>query len=496
MTKRGEFYAITKGAPLRSRSLGEFKVIRFLCAGLYVLLPLCSSVFAQSACPDIPPPYGLLRQDEDYRYLSNPACGQEYWDRLKYVPLGSNEDRFLTFGGEIREWYEGFRNASWGFGPQDDNGYLLQRLSTYLDIHPAPRIRFFVQLTSDIEAGRTGGPRPVTDESKLFFEEGFADITLAKASNQSVVLRLGRQEFEFGSGRFVDVREGPNVRQAFDGASLKWKTSAWTVDGLATKPVLNGTGILDAPTNHSSTFWGVYAVHPLSEIKGGNIDLYYLGIARKNAAFEKGSENELRHTVGGRFWGGRNGWSYNSEAMFQWGTFGPDGIRAWATTHDTAYTFRSTALRPQVGATAGIANGNHGGSRSPLGTFNPLFPTGFYFGQGGISLLGPLNLFEVGPHVSLQLTRSLSVVADDHTFWRTSLQDGVYGLGINLLVSGQGNTGRYIGNQPSVGVYWNAGRHLSVSTAYAHFLVGTFLAKASPPGRDVDYAAVWTTYKF
>src|SRR6267154_1729519 len=103
---------------------------------------------------------------------------------------------------------------------------------------------------------------------------------------------------------------------------------------------------------------------------------------------------------------------------------------------------------------------------------------------------------EVGPHVSLQLTRSLSVVADDHTFWRTSLQDGVYGLGINLLVSGQGNSGRYIGNQPSVGVYWNAGRHLSVSTAYAHFLVGTFLAKASPPGRDVDYAAVWTTYKF
>jgi hypothetical protein len=182
--------------------------------------------------------------------------------------------------------------------------------------------------------------------------------------------------------------------------------------------------------------------------------------------------------------------------MFQWGTFGPDGIRAWATTHDTAYTFRSIALRPQVGATAGIANGNHGGSRSPLGTFNPLFPTGFYFGQGGISLLGPLNLFEVGPHVSLQLTRSLSVVADDHTFWRTSLQDGVYGLGINLLVSGQGNSGRYIGNQPSVGVYWNAGRHLSVSTAYAHFLVGTFLAKASPPGRDVDYAAVWTTYKF
>src|SRR5258708_21090012 len=119
----------------------------------------------------------------------------------------------------------------------------------------------------------------------------------------------------------------------------------WTVDGLATKPVLNGTGILDARANHSSTFGGVYAVHPLSEIRGGNIDLYYLGIARKNAAFEKGSENELRHTVGGRFWGGRNSLSYNSEAMFQWVELCPNGIRACATTPDTAYTFLSTPLR-------------------------------------------------------------------------------------------------------------------------------------------------------
>jgi hypothetical protein len=72
------------------------------------------------------------------------------------------------------------------------------------------------------------------------------------------------------------------------------------------------------------------------------------------------------------------------------------------------------------------------------------------------------------------VTRSPSVVADDHTFWRTSLQDGVYRLGINLLVSGQANSGRYIGNQPSAGVYWNAGRHLSVSAAYAHFFSAHF----------------------
>jgi hypothetical protein len=469
---------------------------RFVSSVLFVLVLFGDTVVAQTQCPTDPPAYELLRQDEDYRYLSNPACGNDYWDRLKYVQLRSDADTFFTLGGEIREWYEGYRNASWGYGPQDTNGYLLQRLSIYSDIHAAPRARFFLQLTSDIEAGRKGGPRPVIDESKLFFEEAFADITLSKEPGDKLVLRLGRQEFELGDGRLVDVREGPNVRQTFDGASVNWKTSFWNINGFALKPVLNGTGVVDAPPDHGTTFFGGYAVHPIPRMKGGNIDLYYLGLARKDAVFEIGSANELRHTVGGRLWGRRGGWSYDSEAAFQGGSFGARSIRAWGTGHDTSYTFRSIRLRPQIGASALVASGSHGNSQSDLGTLNPLFPTGYYFGQGGIALLGPSNLMAIGPKIGLQLTKSLSVVADNNVFWRTSLQDGLYGPGVNLLASGQGNSERYVGSQPSIGVYWNASRHLSLSTTYAHFYVGSFLMNASPLGKDVNYAAVWTTYKF
>ena len=71
------------------------------------------TAFAQVQCPAGPPAYELLRLDEDYRYLSNPACGNDYWDRFKYVQLGPNTDTFLTLGGEIRERYEGYKNASW-----------------------------------------------------------------------------------------------------------------------------------------------------------------------------------------------------------------------------------------------------------------------------------------------------------------------------------------------------------------------------------------------
>ena len=75
------------------------------------------SLRAQSICPD-PPDYETLCQDEDYSYLRDSACRQDRWDSLKYVELGSAGSKFLTVGGEVRSWYQGFRNANWGVGPR------------------------------------------------------------------------------------------------------------------------------------------------------------------------------------------------------------------------------------------------------------------------------------------------------------------------------------------------------------------------------------------
>lgn len=462
---------------------------------------------SQSQCPN-PPEYQPLRQDEDYSYLRNEVCRRDRWDALKYIRLGSSDDKYLIIGGEAREWYEGFRNFLWGIGPQDDNGYLLSRLSAFGDFHVKPRLRFFAQLTNDIEAGRNGGPRPVIDEDKLWFEQMFADIALkkpAKEKRDSLVLRIGRQEFLFGSGRLVEFREGPNVHRAFDGASIRWKTSKWDVTGVATKLVRNRKGIFDSTTDSGTTFWGIYAVRQLSRRKsakgaedaeGKHIDLYYLGVARKLLAFDKGVGADLRHTVGARFWGKRGGWDYNSEAMIQVGSFRDVGLLAWANAHDTGYTFKSARFRPRIGTTFSVTSGDDGDPRSRLGTFSPLFPTGKYFGQGSINLNGPSNLIWVSPSLTLRITKSVQVIVDNDTFWRTSLRDGVYDLATNLLVSGKDNRERFVGYQPSAGVYWQYNRHLLLAVVYNHFLAGPFLNKAIPRRRSVDYAAAWLQYKF
>ena len=193
----------------------------FMTLTLVVLFVALAKAQSPQGCPP-PPAYALLRQDENYSYLKDAACRHDFWDPMKFIPFNTEGNRYLTIGGEVREWYEGVRNANLGAGPQDHNGDFLQRISLYSDWHLSKRVRFFGQLTSGIEAGLNGGPAP-NMEAKLWVEQGFADIGLMVSSRRTLTLRVGRQEFEFGSGRLVDAREGANVRQAFDGVDAVFR---------------------------------------------------------------------------------------------------------------------------------------------------------------------------------------------------------------------------------------------------------------------------------
>jgi hypothetical protein len=48
------------------------------------------------------PTYKPLRYDEDWSSLGNRADSGDWFDWLKYIPLGGRSDWRLTVGGEIR----------------------------------------------------------------------------------------------------------------------------------------------------------------------------------------------------------------------------------------------------------------------------------------------------------------------------------------------------------------------------------------------------------
>jgi len=422
------------------------------------------------------PEFKLIRYEEDW--------SSQRPDSLKYIPFGG-PGTYLSIGGETRQRYEYFLNPVWGLDPSDGNGYLLQRYMIHADLHIGSRFRVFGQLKSGIETGRNGGPRP-PDRDELDVHQAFVEL---KAS--AMRLRAGRQEVSLGSSRLLGIREGPNVRQSFDGGRLFAENARWKVDLLALRPAETNRWMFDDSIGHRQSFWGVYAT--AKRQRWGSTDIYYLGLDRKSHEFDQGTAREQRHSVGARVFDKKGAWDFDYEGIWQSGTFGDSKIRAWTAATNSGYTLENVPLRPRIGMKADIASGDKNPLDRRLGTFNALYPKGAYFSEA--DLLGPYNIMDLHPSVTLSIGRNITLSPDADFFWRQSTRDGIYDMPGNLIVSGRDAKARYIGAHANVVLEWEATRHLRFTANYLHFFPGPFLREVGL-GRPVNFVGLWATFKF
>lgn len=441
--------------------------------------------------------FKLLRYEEDFSFLADPAKRTDFFDPIKYIPLFGREGHYLTFGGDVREWFESYHNDSFGEGPgnaQGYNTYFLQRYMLHADLHLGDRWRVFLQSISGFEDGRIGGPRPDIDVNIFDAHQGFVDWTWrADESESSVTWRLGRQEFRYGSGRLIDVREGPNLRRSFDGARALAKLGGWSLDGWWAKPVLNNPGVFDDDPNPDVSFWGLYGVRAIGDGSLSNVDLYYLGFRNLAASFDQNTGRELRHSIGTRLWGRPLPWEYNLEYVYQFGDFGAGRISAWTAANAVRYNFTQTPFKPALGVRFDVASGDRNANSANLQTFNPLFPSGAYFNLTGP--FGPQNIIDLHPTLDLHLRDDLLLSADWTFFWRETLDDGVYRLSGSLIASGRDSRARYIGSSPALTAVWTLNPHVTLLASYVHIFPGEFI-KETTPGKSVDYFTTWLTLKF
>jgi hypothetical protein len=438
--------------------------------------------------------YQLLREDENWTFLRDRALRQDFWDPIKYIPLQNRaDDWFLTIGGEAREVWEQIGNDNWGQNPYM-NGYLNERYMLSFDVHYGKHVRSFVELKSGLNSYRMGGPRPI-DEKKLDFQAGFLEVGTSKGAN-AVALRVGRQELEFGSGRLVDVREGPNVRLSFDGFMVKSKIGAWQIDGFAFRPDLDKFEFFDNAPDHAVGFWGVYANRPI--FSKTSLDVYYLGLNREQATFERGTAQEVRHSLGARLSRPvateRSGLDFDYEGLGQFGTFGSGNIRAWTVASETGYRFPTVRLKPRFSVKADISSGDNPRSKA-LGTFNPLFPKGNYFGVLATTGPGPINFIDVHPHVETTFPHNVTASVDWIFQWRENVLDGVYSVPGSLIRPAGNSQARFVGHRPGTELRWQVDRHIWCQADYGIFYTGRFL-KETQPGRNLNYWALWAGYKF
>jgi hypothetical protein len=81
---------------------------------------LADEITGTGEIPSPPPAYQMLRFDENYSCLANLANRTDWFDPTKYIPLRTNDPSwYLTFGGELRERFEGNYDPNFGIGGVD-----------------------------------------------------------------------------------------------------------------------------------------------------------------------------------------------------------------------------------------------------------------------------------------------------------------------------------------------------------------------------------------
>lgn len=455
-----------------------------------VLLCLVRPAGAQ-VLRDPPTPFGPLVYDDTF---TAPGTLTGISEGLKNIPFGDTPGWYVNFGGSLRERVETFSSAAFGFrgaGGVSNEDYILHRLLLSSDFHLGPYVRTFIQLGDELEAGRLPGPQP-TDIDRGDLAQGFLELNLPTGADSTMNLRAGRQEMMFGSNRLVDIREGPNIREGFDGVR-GWITAGDArLDAFWTRPVANQQGWFDDPADGAQQFFGVYATTPVKAVAGLSVDVYYFGLDRNNAVLDAGVANERRQSVGTRLFGTAGPIDYNFEAINQFGTFGDRAIGAFAVFSDTGYTVTSAWGRPRFAMKADAVSGGNSRGTGTLGTFYPLFPKNNYFNEANIQT--PMNYMDIYPYVQVQPRPDLAFMTGVDVLWRENTHDSFYQPPGVPVVAGNANTKRFLGESLNLQAEWQATPNLDVNAAIVHFFTAGFLRAAG--GQDVTWTGVWATANF
>lgn len=439
------------------------------------------------------PRYALLRYDENWLALRDPSVRSRPLDGLKYVPLSSEVYPFLTLGGEARFRYERFTHPNFGAEAEDPDGYLLQRYYFHIDLQWSERFRLFLQFQSSNVEGRKLVPRP-TDRDELDTQQAFIDYRFWSDGKKHTTIRFGRQEIELGSARLISVREGLNVRVTHDGLRFINQDDKWYVTGFFARPVAVNPYVFDNYLAPNGYLWALAALTNSMDGVFPGLVVFYHGIHRADARYDIGVAHETRHLAGARAWGALNApWEFEISLIGQFGSFGDRSIQAWGMTTDTGYVVPDSPSRLRVGLKANIASGDTDRADNVLGTYNPLYTATAYSGLAG--LLGPSNLMDLTPNISLRPWPSLSFAAWSAFYWRYSTHDGIYGIFTNLQRTAQQSSAAEVGNQTTVQAVWSADPQVTFAFSYARFFAGRFI-RETPPGEDVDFWAAAATFKF
>lgn len=457
---------------------------------LAVVLGLVSGVSAAEPTKT-GPKYHNLRYNEDFSYLSDPSKSyvKDAWDSIKWIEIA--DDWRLTLGGQVRFRFESETNKSFGATEPSHDAFLLQRYFIHTDLKHADGLRFFLQgkfaYVNDRDRGGFGSLEDHAD-----FHQGFADVP-AMLRNQPVVVRLGRQELQYGNQRLISPLDWGNLRRTFDGIKVFTDLPDWRLDAFAVRPVLNDRRNLD-DEDENIDFYGFYSTWKGTEAL--KADFYFLLLKNNNLAENSNGRTGRRtlYTIGNRLWGKRGNWDYETEAAAQFGTFAGDRVRAWMASAGGGYTFADAMWQPRIGLLYDYASGDRNPTDGTHSTFNHHYPLGHAW-LGYLDLVGRSNIHAIKAQLKVKPSEKITAWADFHTFFADQDRDSLYSAGGSVIRTPTGGGSHKIGHELDLTMKVAVNKHTTALLGWAHMWPGGFIERSgTSDSPDLFYALI--EYKF
>lgn len=393
----------------------------------------CLLCFAFAKAQDETSHYGfsLLRQNDQINLKEDEP--KSFYQNIKQLQL--SDKATLSFGGSYRFQTEGFVNEQFSREDDQNDYWFLNRFQVHSHLKVSDKFELFTELNSSLIASKDE-LAPV-DRDELSLNQFFVRYHFDKNWN----LLLGRQNLRLGSGRLIDIREGPNVRLSFDTFELNYQHQETYIKTFAAVPVQIRPGVFDNDfLNFSEFVSGIYWTEFWNPAV--NTDLYVLYKREEEKTWNAGTSDDERASIGLRHFGMWKGFNFNNEFVYQLGTFGDLDIDAWTISFNIERLIRMGGKKFLLGFKTEAISGDSLGDDN-LGTFDALYPRGAYFGR--VARFGPSNLFDIHPYIDFRLGK-FNLEIDYVAFWRFSNEDGVYNPGL-ILEYPSTNEASFIGHQ-------------------------------------------------
>jgi hypothetical protein len=432
------------------------------------------------------PAIAFNRWSEDWSVLADPAVPREPMDEFKYIPLSDDDPRtYLSLGVNIRERFES-NDTNFGTVGNRQNEYVLSRLETHADLRVGGQVQVFFQLQSDTAPGKDR-LSPV-DQDRLGIEQGFFAVS-EPCGDGAVIVRVGRLEIGFDLQRFLSARDGPNVRQSYDGVSVAYTRGPWRVNALHTHPVENrDSSSFDDYSGPRLSFDLLRLARELTS--SSSLSTYVAEFRQDDVRFPSASGNERRDIAEVRFAGASGRFDWDAEAMSQTGRIGSQAIRAWATGVVVGETLGSSAVQPRITLQVDAASGDKSAADNQLNTFNPLFPSGYYFTQAGYTTYA--NLVHLKAGFSMTASDNVKLTTGVGVEWRETVADAIYTLPDVPLPESARHGSHYVGTYGQFRADYNLTPHIALALEYVHFSVGATVVSVG--GHDTNYFGAEVRY--